>query len=93
MKGLCFINSSTGHVIRVFTLSIGTTYLLTILVLKCETVHSTACICVLNIAVCMANSVDPDQKVYSAASGSTLFAKAYLLQYLRVITVNPNWTL
>ena len=51
-----------------FTLSIGMLYLLTILVLKCEIVNSTTSWCVLNIAVCIAISVDPDQMPHSAAS-------------------------
>ena len=50
-----------------FTLSIGTPYLLTILVLKFEIVPSSTC-CVLNITECMANSVDPDQMPHSGAS-------------------------
>ena len=34
----------------------------------------------------MANSVDPDQMLHSAVwSGSTLFAKAYLSQYLGIL--------
>ena len=44
----------------VYTLSIGTPYLLTILVLKLEIVHSTTSWCVENLPVCMANSIDPD---------------------------------
>ena len=52
----------------VFTLSIGTPYLLTILVVMFEIVHSTTSWCLYNIAGCMANSVDPDQMPRSAAS-------------------------
>ena len=51
----------------VFTQSIGTHYVLTILVLKFEVVHSTTSSYVQNIAVCMANSGDPDQMPHSAA--------------------------
>ena len=47
----------------IFTLSIGKPYLLTILVLNFEIVHST-----ILWSVCMANSVDPDQMPHSAAS-------------------------
>ena len=43
-------------------------YLLTILVEKFGMVHSTTCSC-LNIAVCRANSVDPDQTPHSAGLG------------------------
>ena len=43
----------------ILTQSIGRPYLLTIHVLKFEIVHSTTSWCVQNIAVCMANSVDP----------------------------------
>ena len=56
----------------VYTLSIGTPYLLTILVLKFEIVRSTMCLCVYNIYgkhvynIYMANSVDPDQIQCSA---------------------------
>ena len=71
----------------VFTLSIGTPYLRTMFILKFEIVHSITSCCVLNIAVCMANSVDPDQMPHSAASDQGLhcFAKAYLSQYLGLL--------
>ena len=52
----------------IFALNIGTPYLLTILVLNFEIVNSTSSWCVKNIAVCMANIVDPDQTPYTAAS-------------------------
>ena len=55
-----FLHKNLG---TIFTLSIGTPYLLTILVLKFEIVHSTT----IDI-VCMAKSVDPDQMPHSAAS-------------------------
>ena len=45
-------------------------------------VEWTIYLCVQNIAVCMANSVDPDQTLCSAASDLGLHcAKAYLSQY------------
>ena len=50
----------------IFTLSIGT-YLLTILLLKFEIVPSTTSSCFYNIAVCMANSVGPDQMCSTAS--------------------------
>ena len=56
----------------VFTLSIGTPYRHTMLLLKFEILHSITSCCVLNIAVCMANSVDPDQMPHSAASDQGL---------------------
>ena len=53
----------------VFPLSIGRHYILTILVLNFEIVYSaTSC----NIAVCMANSVDPDQTSHSVVSDQCL---------------------
>ena len=52
----------------VINLSTGTPFLLTILVLNFDIVHSTTSRCVLNIAVWMANSVDPDQTPLNAAS-------------------------
>ena len=53
----------------IFGLNNGTSYLLTILVLKLEMiVHSTTCWCILNISVCMANRIDPDQMLHSVAS-------------------------
>ena len=58
---------NTDYCTTVFTVSIETSYLLTILVLKFETVHSTTSQCV-NIVVCMVNRVDPDQTPHSAAS-------------------------
>ena len=36
--------------------------------LKFETVYCTTSCCIKNIALCMANSVDPDQKLHSLAS-------------------------
>ena len=66
LTDMLFLEFAMGQ-ITVFTLSIGTPYLLTILVLKFEIIHSTITWCVLNIAVCMANSVDPNQTPGSAA--------------------------
>ena len=57
-----------GIHITVFTLSIGTPYLHTILVIKFETVHSTSSWCVESSAGCIVNIVDPDQMPHSAAS-------------------------
>ena len=54
--------------ITVFTLSFGIPYLLTILALKFEIVHSITLLLCLSIAVCRANSVDPDQTPRFAAS-------------------------
>ena len=54
--------------ITLFTINTETPNLLIILVLKFEIVHSTTSWCVQNIAVCFANSVDPDQMPHSAAS-------------------------
>ena len=47
---------------------VGIPYLLTIFVLKFEIIHSSTSWCVYNIAVCMANSVDPDQMLQNVAS-------------------------
>ena len=58
-------------IILLFTLSIGTPYLLTILVLKFEIVHSTTSLMYLKYCcmyTCIANSVDPDQMPLAAAS-------------------------
>ena len=57
----------------IFSISIRTPYLLTILVLKFEIVHSTVRCCVLNIAICMAKSVEHDQMPHSV-----LFSNACL---------------
>ena len=46
---------------------IGTPYQLTIHVLKFEIVHFSTSLCV-SIPVCMANGVEPDQRVHSVAS-------------------------
>ena len=79
-----------------FILSIGTPYLLTILVLKFEIVHSTTSCCVSNIALSMANSVDPDQTPHSVASDLGLyFCKSLSVPILKVIIVTgrrkPVW--
>ena len=52
----------------IYSLSIGTSYILTILVPNYEIVNSNTCECAQNITVCMANSVDPDQMPHSVAS-------------------------
>ena len=52
----------------IITLSIGTSYLLTILLIKFEVVHFTTSCCVYSIALCMANSLNLDQTPRSAAS-------------------------
>ena len=63
-------------------------YILTILVLEFEIVHSTTRSCSENIAVGIANNVDPDQTPYSE---SRLFAKDYLFRYIGLFnTVNAN---
>ena len=59
-------------VASVFTLSIGTPYLLTILILKFKIYYSPFYLCVLNIVVYMANGVDPDQMPHSVASDQGL---------------------
>ena len=69
----------------IFILSIGTSYLLTILVLQFKNslfYH----LDVFNIAVCIANSVDPAQMPHFVASDlCLLFAKAYLPQYFGLL--------
>ena len=54
--------------ITVFTLSIGTSYILTMLFLKFGKIHLITFWCVRNIAGWVANSVDPDQMQHSVAS-------------------------
>ena len=56
----------------IFTVSIGTPYLLTILLLNFEIVHSTTCWCAWNIATCMLNNVDADQRPHFAATNLSL---------------------
>ena len=72
--GGSFVKNGSKRGYTVFTLSIETPYPLTTLVLKFEIVHSTTFLCVLNLAVCMA--------FCGVWSGSTLFAKVCLSQYL-----------
>ena len=73
------------------TQSVGTLYLLTILLLKIEIIHSTPVV-VSNITVCMANSVDPDQMPHFAASDLDLHClQSLYVPILGVITVMlPN---
>ena len=65
-----------------------TPYLLTILVLKFETINSVTSLRVQGIAVCMVNSVDPDQTPHSATSDPGLLCKDLSVAVLSVITVN-----
>ena len=52
----------------VFIISVGTYYLLTIIVLKFEIVHYITWLCVWNTAVCKANSMGPGRTPSFAAS-------------------------
>ena len=64
MHFMCFV-TTVNICIIIFTLSIGAPYLLTILVLKFEM----SILLPMDVSiVCMANSVDPDQMLHSAAS-------------------------
>ena len=67
----------------VITLSIGTSYLLTILLIKFEVAHFTTSCCVYSIALCMANSLDLDQTPRSVASDLGLHC---LQRPIRIIT-------
>ena len=70
---------------NIFTLSIGTLYLLTILVLKFEIVHSVCHLLICLKYCCMYGKQcrSWSDAVFSGIwSGSTLFAKAYLSRYL-----------
>ena len=70
----------------VFTLSIGTPYLLTILVLKFWNSPVYYLLMCINVAVCMANSRHWSDPAFCGIwSGSTLLAKAYLSQYLGLL--------
>ena len=60
--------SDDPYQITVFALSIGTPYLLTILVLKFEIIHFTNLLMCRKYCLCMANSVDHDQMQHSAVS-------------------------
>ena len=74
----------------VFTLSIRTRRLLTILVLKFEQVQFTTRCCVSKIAGWVANSVDPDETPHSAASHLGQYC---LLRPVRILSVNMVFTL